>query len=54
MTDLTPTVRFSPCHAFEYDGDTPTGACAACGWLEEDHWRAEAYLAGRRPVGLRG
>jgi hypothetical protein len=39
--EQTPEVRFEPCTAWEAGPDLAAGACASCGWLEEDHWLAE-------------
>lgn len=48
MGEQTPEVRFEPCMAWESGPDVASGACLACGWLEEDHWLAELE---RRAVG---
>jgi hypothetical protein len=36
-TDDTPDVRLQPCAAFHFDPDAACPACAACGWLEDEH-----------------
>ena len=41
MGEQTPEVRFQPCAVWEAGPDPASGACLACGWLEEDHWLAE-------------
>jgi len=39
--EQSPEVRYEPCAAWEAGSDPAAGACASCGWLEEDHWVAE-------------
>jgi hypothetical protein len=39
--EQTPDVRYEPCMSWEAGPDLTSGACLACGWLEEDHWLAE-------------
>jgi len=34
-------VRFEPCQMWSAGSDPSAGACAECGWLEEDHWVAD-------------
>ena len=41
MGEQSPEVRYEPCSVWEIGADVATGACAICGWLEEDHWLAE-------------
>jgi hypothetical protein len=41
VAEDSPVVRFQPCEAFSPDPDPAAGACAACGWLEEDHQVAD-------------
>jgi hypothetical protein len=41
MAEESPRVRFQPCEAFSAGPDPAAGACAACGWLEEDHLAAD-------------
>lgn len=41
MRDHGTDVRFEPCGAWEPGSDPGAGACAGCGWLEEDHWLAD-------------
>ena len=49
MADSSPQVRFQPCDSWEPAHDVTTGACAGCGWLEEDHWLADLERT-REPV----
>jgi len=39
--EQSPEVRYEPCAVWEAGSDPAVGACAGCGWLEEDHWLAE-------------
>ena len=41
MGEQSPEVRYEPCAVWEAGTDPVAGACAICGWLEEDHWVAE-------------
>ena len=41
MGEQSPEVRYEPGLAWEAGPDLASGACLACGWLEEDHWLAE-------------
>jgi hypothetical protein len=41
VAEESPVVRFQPCEAWTAGPDPAAGACAACGWLEEDHWLAD-------------
>jgi hypothetical protein len=43
-------VRFQPCEAWSPGPDPADGACAGCGWLEEDHWLADAEGVERKVV----
>jgi hypothetical protein len=43
-------VRFQPCEAWSLGPDAAAGACAGCGWLEEDHWLADAERVERQVV----
>ncbi len=51
MPEETPVVvRFQPCEAWSPGPDAAAGACAGCGWLEEDHWLADAERVERQVV----
>lgn len=39
-------VRFEPCHTWAPGSELSAGACAECGWLEEDHWLADLERRG--------
>jgi hypothetical protein len=41
VAEESPIVRFQPCEAWAAGPDPAAGACAGCGWLEEDHWLAD-------------
>jgi hypothetical protein len=48
VAEESPPVRFQPCEAFSPGPDPAAGACAACGWLEEDHLAVAADV--ERPL----
>jgi hypothetical protein len=42
---IAPPVRFEPCAELRLDYDAPWAVCTACGWLDDDHARAETPIA---------
>jgi hypothetical protein len=42
---IAPPVRFEPCTELSLDHDAPWAVCTTCGWLDDDHARADTPSA---------